>query len=103
MDMKKFEKILNQRFKKTVREDQLDFMKKCVKEFLLEKMSISDLSTHFDSSAELMWVEVPEQIKDVFLEWVCEMKVDLDKSVGKLIDTRLLWWDFDEILMKVFK
>lgn len=103
MDMKKFEKILNQRFKKTVREDQLDFMKKCIKEFLLEKMTIEDLSKHFDTSAELMWIEVPEQIKDVFFEWVCEMKVDLDKSVNKLIDTRLLWWDFDEILMKVFK
>jgi hypothetical protein len=43
MNYEKFAKILSGKLNTSVRTDQKDFIKKCIKEFFLEKMTVEEL------------------------------------------------------------
>lgn len=106
MNYEKFAKILSGKLDSSVRVDQKDFIKNCIKEFFLEKMTVKELWEHIEKSIEIAWIKLDEDKKelliDKIMELICTIKVWYDKAKIKLINEYIINHQLSEVLDRIF-
>ncbi len=106
MNYEKFAKILSGKLNSSAREDQKDFIKNCVKEFFLEKMTVEELWGHLEKSIEIAWLKIDKKNKELLIdkvmELICTIKVWYDRANIKLINEYIINHQLSEVLDRIF-
>ena len=106
MNYEKFAKILSGKLDSSVKIDQKEFIKNCIKEFFLEKMTIEELWWHLEKSIEIAWLDLDkdkkEMLIDKVMELICTVKVWYDRAKIKLINEYIIGHQLSEVLDRIF-